>query len=99
MKQRHPSTLTGIAQRLDTMSEAIQLLAKQVADQTTQITALQASIDTKQEAIAAALAALNQQIADGAADPAALQAIADTLTANTAAIDAAALDVDDTPEV
>ena len=95
--EQRSTTLTGIAQSVHTMSEAIQLLAAQVAAQTDQITALQASIDTKQEAIATAIAALQQQVADGGVDPAALQAIADTLAANTAAIDAAALDVADTP--
>ena len=95
-------TLTGLAQSTHLMSEAIQALAAQVAAQTDQITALQASIDAKQEAIAAALAGLNQQIVDLSAagvDPVALQAIADALTANSAAIDAAATDVTDTPVV
>jgi len=78
------------------MSELLQQLTAEVATSATKITALQASIDAKQEAIAASIAALEAALAE-AADPTALQALLDAIKANNGQIDEATADVDSTP--
>lgn len=78
------------------MSELLQKLNAEVTMQAEKITALQTSIDAKQEMIAASIAALEAALTE-AADPTALQALLDAIKANNGQIDDAAADVDATP--
>lgn len=88
--------LHSLHARMQTMSEKIDQITAQVAEQALKLGELQAAVDDKQAAIAAAIAALEAKIAASGAD-AELQAIIDALALNNAQLDDIEADVESTP--